>query len=51
VAGVRLQSQVNNPGVGITTNWFDVQGVAGTNHVVVPINSTDGSVFYRLALP
>jgi hypothetical protein len=36
-SGVRLQSQINSPGVGITTNWFDIQGGAGTNHIVVPI--------------
>src|SRR5262249_31284860 len=51
VAGPRLQAQVNNPGVGIGANWSDVPGSTATNHVVVPIDPTDGSVFYRLAFP
>ena len=48
VAGARLQSQVNVPGVGITTNWSDVPGSTTTNEVAVPIDPTEGSVFYRL---
>lgn len=51
VAGGRLELQTNNPGVGIGTNWVTLPGSTETNHVVVPIDSTNGSVFYRLALP
>ncbi len=51
VAGPPLQAQVNNPGVGINTNWLDVPGSTATNHVVVPIAPTTGSAFYRLAFP
>jgi len=49
LAGPHLQAQANSPGVGITTNWFEVPGSTATNHVIVPINSSQGSVFYRLA--
>jgi hypothetical protein len=51
VAGMHLQSQVNSPGVGITTNWVDVPNSTGTNQVVVPIDPSQGSAFYRLAFP
>lgn len=51
VAGVTLQAQVNSPGVGITTSWNDVPGSTATNEVVIPINPSAGSAFYRLAAP
>jgi hypothetical protein len=51
VAGVRLQAQVNSPGVGITTNWHDVPGSTLTNHVVVSLDPANGSAFFRLASP
>jgi hypothetical protein len=51
VAGASLQTQVNNPGVGIGTNWTTVTGSTATNHVAVPLDLTRGSVFYRLAFP
>jgi glucose/arabinose dehydrogenase len=51
VAGGSLQSQTNSPGVGISTNWVTVPGSTATNHVVVPIDPANGSVFYRLAIP
>ncbi len=51
VAGGRLQTQTNSPGVGIGTNWVTVPGSTATNHVVVPIDPANGSVFYRLAVP
>jgi glucose/arabinose dehydrogenase/plastocyanin len=47
VAGGRLQVQTN----GLGTNWLDVANSTTTNHVVVPINQANGSVFYRLAVP
>ncbi len=51
VAGGRLQTQTNSPGVGIGTNWVTVPGSTTTNRVIVPIDQANGSVFYRLALP
>lgn len=46
--GWTLQSQTNNLSVGINTNWGTVSGSTGTNKVVIPINLTNGCVFYRL---
>ena len=51
VVGGHLQGQTNAPGVGITTNWVTVPGSTGTTNVAVPINPTNGSVFYRLSVP
>jgi hypothetical protein len=50
-SGGRLQTQTNSPGVGLGTNWVTVPGSTTTNRVVVPIDTANGSVFYRLALP
>jgi hypothetical protein len=49
--GWRLQAQTNSLSIGINTNWADVNGSSSTNKVVVPINMTNGSVFYRLIYP
>ncbi len=46
--GWQLQAQTNNLSVGIGANWVNVTGSTVTNQVVVPINLTNGSVFYRL---
>jgi hypothetical protein len=46
-----LETQTNSPGVGLGTNWVTVAGSTATNHVVVPIDPSNGSVFYRLAIP
>jgi glucose/arabinose dehydrogenase len=51
VAGGRLQVQTNNLNAGIGTNWVTVAGSTATNQVVVPLNPSNGSVFYRLAVP
>jgi len=51
VAGGSLQTQTNNPGVGLSANWAVVPGSTTTNRVVVPIDPANGSVFYRLAFP
>jgi glucose/arabinose dehydrogenase/plastocyanin len=51
VAGGRLQSQTNAPGVGLGTNWVDVPGSTESNQIIVPIDRTQDSVFYRLVLP
>jgi glucose/arabinose dehydrogenase len=46
-AGGRLQVQTN----GLSTTWFTVPNSTTTNHVVVPIDPANSTVFYRLALP
>jgi hypothetical protein len=46
-----LQSQANPPGVGLTTNWVPVISSALTNQVSVPLNPTNGTVFFRLVYP
>ena len=51
VSGGRLQTQTNSTSVGLSTNWVTVAGSTATNHVVVPIDPANGSVFYRLAIP
>lgn len=49
--GWTLQAQTNSVSVGISTNWVNVAGSTTTNQLVVPINLTNGSVFYRLVYP
>jgi autotransporter-associated beta strand protein len=49
--GWRLQVQTNSLNVGIGTNWVDVSGASQTNNVAVPVDATQGSVFYRLVFP
>jgi hypothetical protein len=49
--GCRLQAQTNSISAGLGTNWFDVAGSILTNNVVAPMNSGNGSVFYRLIYP
>jgi glucose/arabinose dehydrogenase len=51
VTGAHLQAQTNGPGVGINDNWLEVPGSSATNHVMIPIDSGKGNVFYRLAFP
>jgi hypothetical protein len=48
--GWQLQAQTNSPGVGISTNWANYNPSTGTNQVVLPINLTNGTVFFRLIL-
>jgi hypothetical protein len=48
VAGGRLQSKTNNL---VDGTWSDVPNSASTNRVVVPIDSSNSSVFYRLVVP
>jgi len=47
VAGGRLQTQTNI----LSTTWNNVPNSTGTNHVVVPVDPSNGSVFYRLSIP
>jgi concanavalin A-like lectin/glucanase superfamily protein len=46
--GWQLQAQTNKLSVGISTNWVNVTGSTGTNQVTIPMNLTNGGVFYRL---
>ncbi|HEY1787679.1 MAG TPA: hypothetical protein VGJ73_05960 [Verrucomicrobiae bacterium] len=46
--GWQLQAQTNSVSVGISNNWVNVAGTTATNVYVVPINLTNGTVFYRL---
>jgi hypothetical protein len=48
-SGWQLQVQTNSPGEGLSTNWRDVAGSTMTNLMTLPINTTDGSIFYRLS--
>jgi autotransporter-associated beta strand protein len=49
--GWRLQAQTNALSGGLGTNWADVSGANQTNNVIVPMDPTMGSVFYRLVYP
>ncbi len=50
--GWELQAQTNNLTIGLLgNNWVDVSGSTATNQVVIPINITNGAVFYRMVYP
>ena len=49
--GWRLQVQTNTPNAGLGTNWLEVPGTRLTNYFVLPVDATQGSVFYRLIFP
>jgi hypothetical protein len=49
--GWRLQAQSNPRTIGISTNWVTVAGSDSTNHVTIPIDPADGTVFYRMIYP
>lgn len=51
VTSGHLETQTNSLIVGLGTSWITVPGSAATNHVVVPLDQSNGSVFYRLVLP
>jgi len=46
--GWQLQAQTNPVIVGIKTNWVNYNPSTATNLVVIPVNLTNGTVFYRL---
>lgn len=46
--GWTLQAQTNALTTGLNNNWVNVPGSTATNLVVVPIVTTNPSVFYRL---
>jgi hypothetical protein len=49
--GWRLEAQTNLIGTGLGTNWVTVSNSATTNQSSIPINSANGSVFFRLVYP
>jgi autotransporter-associated beta strand protein len=50
--GWLLQSQTNNVGSGLTmTNWHDVIGTDASTNAVITVDSSHGSVFFRLRKP
>jgi hypothetical protein len=49
--GWQLQGQTNSLSVGISTNWFNVAGSTTTNQIILPANTTDGAVFFRMIYP
>ncbi len=49
--GWRLQAQTNTAPAGIGTNWVTVPNSSSTNQVVIPVNPTNGSVFFRMIYP
>jgi hypothetical protein len=46
--GWQLQAQTNTLTSG---NWVNVPGSMQTNQMAMPLNSTNGSVFFRLVRP
>jgi len=46
--GWTLQVQTNSSSTGLSTNWVNVPNSTTITNFVVPINPTNGSVFYRL---
>jgi len=49
--GWQLQAQTNKVSVGIKANWANYNPSTGTNQVIIPVNLTNGTVFYRLMFP
>jgi len=49
--GWRLETQTNNLGTGLNTNWFTVSGSSQTNQMLIPIAPAPGTVFFRLTYP
>jgi autotransporter-associated beta strand protein len=49
--GWRLQGQTNGANTGLTRTWYDVPNSATTNQFTVPLDSANGSSFYRLVYP
>jgi hypothetical protein len=49
--GWRIQAQTNPVTVGISSNWAILAGVSLTNQFVMPIDKTNGTVFFRMIYP
>jgi hypothetical protein len=46
-----LQMQTNSIDEGLGTNWLNVSGSEATNQISIPINTLNGSAFFRLIFP
>jgi len=46
--GWTLQAQTNSLATGLGTNWVTVGGSTTTNKLLFPINTTNGTVFFRM---
>jgi autotransporter-associated beta strand protein len=51
IGNYQLQAQTNTLSVGLSTNWVVVPGSINTNKMDFPINTGNGSVFFRLVNP
>jgi len=49
--GWLLQAQTNSLGHGLGTNWITITGSDSITNLALPINSTNGSTFYRMVHP
>ena len=49
--GWRLEVQTNPVTTGLNTNWFTVPNSTTVNSVSIPMDPTQGSIFYRLIYP
>jgi hypothetical protein len=46
-----LQTQTNSPGAPFSSEWFRVLGSSTTNHLNLPLDRANTSVFFRLIAP
>ncbi|HTV41732.1 MAG TPA: LamG-like jellyroll fold domain-containing protein [Candidatus Sulfotelmatobacter sp.] len=46
--GWMLQAQTNGLSVGLSNNWVNVTGSTSVDQLTIPINVSNGAVFYRL---
>ena len=46
-----LQMQTDSIDEGLGTNWVNVSGSDATNQISIPINTVNGSAFFRLVSP
>ncbi|HEV2319353.1 MAG TPA: LamG-like jellyroll fold domain-containing protein, partial [Verrucomicrobiae bacterium] len=49
--GWELEVQTNSLSSGLGTNWLPVASSTNVDQVVIPVNLTNGCVFYRLVYP
>jgi len=49
--GWHLEMQTNPLNIGLGTNWVTVPNSSMTNQISMPINTANGSVFFRLVYP
>jgi hypothetical protein len=49
--GWSIQVQTNPVTVGLSTNWATLAGSSLTNQIMVPVDKTNGTVFFRMIYP